>query len=227
MPKLQTNPQRRHRYEMIARAEGDQCIVCYVEKGVRRGPPAVRLEIDHADNNQANWSWGNLHLVCHQHNCVLRQLPPDEHISLLQSHSDQLERERERNNLPTWKTLLKERVPYEAGSPEMQANRSFEPRWVKYAHQCLQENGSAKKKEIISGGAAYAHCSIQTSTNYLTKYTSPISPFMETVDDDGDKIIVYREIRRQLRLKSENPSSPGTERNDTAKHDGHVGQENH
>lgn len=192
MPKYQTNSQRQYRYEMIAKAEGDRCIVCWVERRVRKGPPGVKLEIDHADSNPANWSWRNLHLVCHKDNCRLRQLPESKHLKLIQSYSDQLERERERENLPTWKTALKDDLPYETGSPEMQANKKFEPRWLRYVHGVVKKQGSVGKKELISGGAAYSHCSIQTSTNYLTKYTSPISPFMETLDDDGNKIIVYR-----------------------------------
>lgn len=203
MPKLQTNAQRRYRYDMIARAEGEQCLMCHIEKFVRRSRLTGKLEIDHADSDQTNWSWSNLHLVCHKHNCILRNLSPRQHLTLMRGYSDQLERERERENLPTWKTVLKDQVPYETGSPEMQANRNFEKRWLRYAHQSLLDNGSVKKKELISGGSAFSNCSIQTSTNYLTKYTSPISVFQETMDSDGDKIIVYRELK--LRLPSPSP----------------------
>ena len=94
MAKYQTNNQRQYRYQMIAKAEGEQCICCWAEGKVRRSPPTVKLEIDHADGDRSNWSWSNLHLVCHQHNCKLRELPANKHISLLITYSDQVERER-------------------------------------------------------------------------------------------------------------------------------------
>lgn len=192
MPKYQTTAQRQHRYQMIARAEGERCIICFIEKRKIKKPPNVKLEIDHADSNPTNWSWRNLHLVCHRCNCKMRQLPAKKHIKFMRDYSDQLERERERENLPTWKTVLKEELPYETGSPEMQANKNFEPQWLRYVHNEVRSRGTVPRKEIISGGAAYSHCSIQTSTNYLTKYTSPISPFMEALDEDGNKVIRYR-----------------------------------
>jgi hypothetical protein len=207
MPKLQTKPQRKYRYEMIAKAEGEQCLACYMESGKRRGPPKTVLQIDHADNDDTNWSWGNIHLLCRNHNCKYRG---QNHIRLFQSYSDQLERERERENFPTWKTVLKDEIPYDNASAEMQANKIYEPRWKRYVHKTVREQGSPMKKEIISGGAAYSHCSIQTSTNYLTKYTSPISPFKETTDEDGNKVIVYREdrIKKMITLPKPKTEKP-------------------
>jgi len=178
---------------MIAKAEGERCIVCWIERRVRRGPPGVKLEIDHADSNPENWSWGNLHLVCHKDNCKLRQLPSNEHLRLLRSYSDQLERERERENLPTWKTLFKDEIPYEYGPPEMRANKIFLKRWLFRVHQILREEGSERKKDLVSRAAHFAKCSKQTSTNYLEVYTSIDSPFMETTDNDGNLIITYRQ----------------------------------
>jgi len=197
MPKTQTNTQRKSKYEMIARAEGEQCIVCHIEHFVRRSRPAGKLEIDHADNNETNWNWSNLHLVCHKHNCVLREMSPRRHISLLREYSSQVEKERERENLPTRKTLLKDMIPYQDGSPEMKANRTYEKVWLTEAHRTVREgNGSAFKKDVISNGAARSGCSIQVSQyNYLVKYTAPISVFRETEDEDGNKIIVYRELK--------------------------------
>lgn len=193
MPSYQTKSQRQYRYEMIARAEGEQCILCYIEKGVRRGPPQAKLIIEHSDNNQSNWSWSNLHLACYSHNKKLEKLNVQEKIKLFQGYSDQLERERERENLPTWKTVLKDELPYDSGSPEMQANKKFEPRWLRYVHGVIRQYGSQGRKEIISAAAAFCNCSIQTSSNYYTKHTSQISPFMETYDEDGNKIIKYRD----------------------------------
>ena len=119
MPKYQTKPQRSWRYEKVAKAEGEQCLACKIEKGIRRGPPGARLVVEHADNNPRNWAWSNLHLSCYSHNKRFEELEVHEKISLLRSYGDQLEKEREREGLPTWRTVLKDELPYEGGSPEM------------------------------------------------------------------------------------------------------------
>ena len=193
MAKYQTTPQRQYRYGMIAKAEGERCIICWVEKKVRRGPPNVRLEIDHADGDPMNWNWENLHLVCHRDNCKLRDMPIKARVTMLRSYSDQVERERERENLPTWKTILKDAIPYEYGPPEMRANKVFLKRWLLRVHQIMKEEGSEKKKDLIARAAHYAKCSKQTSTNYLEVYTSIDSPFMESSDSEGNVIITYRQ----------------------------------
>jgi len=194
MPKYQTNAQRHYRYERIAKAEGEQCIVCWIEKKVRRGPPSVKLEIDHADGNKENWSWDNLHLVCHRDNCRLREMTVKAKVTMLRTYSDQLERERERENLPTWKTLDKEDSDYRSGPPEMKANSRYEPKWLNFIHGQLKADGSILREDAISGGAHYSGCAVQTSRNYLTKHTSPWSCFKEKVDSSGNKVIVYRNL---------------------------------
>ena len=195
MGKYQTSAQRQYRYQRIAEAEGDRCIICWVEKGVRKGPPSTRLEIDHADGDPTNWSWGNLHLVCHRDNCRLREMPLKARVTTLRSYSDQVERERERENKPTWATILKDEIPYEYGPPEMRANKVFLKRWLFRVHQILKEEGSEKKKDLIARSAHFAKCSKQTSTNYLEVYASIDGPFLEIMDNDGSLIITYRQKR--------------------------------
>jgi len=192
MPHYQTKTQRQYRYDMIAKAEGEQCLVCYIEKGIRRGPPKSKLIIEHSDNDHTNWSWNNLHLACYSHNKTLEKLNVQEKIKLLAAYTDQLERERERENLPTWKTLVKEEIPYEYGPPEMRASKVFLKRWLVRVHEIIREEGTEKKKDLINRAAHFAGCSKQTSTNYLEVYTSLDSPFMETTDSDGNAIITYR-----------------------------------
>jgi len=119
-------------------------------------------------------------------------MPLKARVTMLCDYSDQLERERERENLPTWKTLLKDEIPYEYGPPEMRANKVFLKRWLFRVHQILAEEGSEKKKDLISRAAHFSKCSKQTSTNYLEVYTSVDSPFMESTDNDGNLIICYR-----------------------------------
>jgi len=192
MPKLQTNRQRKIRYETIARAEGDQCLICWIEDRVRRGPPRKKLIIEHADNDETNWSWSNLHLCCYSHNKKMEQLTSEAKKKLIRGYSDQLERERERAGLPTWGDVLKDMIPYESGSPEMKAHKRFERIWLRWVRQQLNRHGSYDKRELLREAAKVSRCSIQTSRNYLEKYTSELEgPFKETFDDDGEKIITY------------------------------------
>jgi hypothetical protein len=206
MPKIQTKAQRRGLYEIIAKAEGEQCLVHKIEKGIRVGPPRRRLVIEHSDNNEKNWAWGNIHLACYSCNKKLEKLNVHDKISLLRSYSDQLEREREREGLPTWKTVLRDAIPYEDGSPEMQARRRYEPRWERYALKKIKENGSILRKDLIAGGAKYSGCATNTSINYLIRHTGPEGPLKEDYDDDGNKIIRFLENPRLniVRMFSDN-----------------------
>lgn len=194
MPKYQTTAQRAYRYDMIAKAEGEQCLVCYFERGKR--PSRGKLIIEHADNNPKNWAWGNLHLCCYAHNKLLEQCPVEEKISRLKTYSDHLERERERENLPTWKTVLKDELSYDGASTEIQLSRKYRARWLRYAHHRIKEDGAVRKKELILAAAKYSGCSKQTSTNYLEVETANVedAPFQETLDDDGEVVIVYRRL---------------------------------
>lgn len=192
MPKYQTTAQRKKRYDTISRAEGDMCIVCWIERRVKRSPPRYKLEIDHADGDHTNWSWENLHLVCHSCNCRLREIQVKTRVTMLREYSDQVKRERERSNLTTWDTVIREQLHYESGSPEMKANQVFIKRWLTRVHEILSEEGSEKKKDLITRAAHFANCSKQTSTNYLEVYSSIDGPFMETTDDNGNLVIKYR-----------------------------------
>lgn len=192
MGKYQTKAQRKDRYEKIAAAEGEQCLICYIEKGIRKGPPKAKLILEHSDNNPQNWEWPNVHLACYSCNKRLEKLNVRDKIAMIRRYSDQLERDRERENLPTRKTILKDEIPYDLGPPEMRAHKVFFKKWLFRVHQILREEGSEKKKDLIARAAHYAKCSKQTSTNYLEVYTSIDSPFMETMDGEGNVIITYR-----------------------------------
>lgn len=192
MPKIQTTPQRRYRYEIIAKAEGEQCLACKIEKGIRRGPPRNRLVIEHADNDESNWAWGNIHLICYSHNKKFEKIPVKDKISLLQAYSDQNLRERERENLSTWETVFKDMLPYEQGSLECQLSKRYIKRWRQYVSQTIKQEGSYDKRMLIRNAGKYAGCSLQTSRNYLELDTSEEGPYREKIDDEGNVIIEFK-----------------------------------
>jgi hypothetical protein len=200
MGKIQTNAQRHARYEIIAKAEGEQCLPCKIEKGRRVGPPKNRLVIEHADNNQKNWDFGNLHFSCYSHNKKMEKLTVHDKILQLRAYSDQLEKERQRENLPTWKDVLKDLVGYENGSIEMQATKIFLPKWMKFVHDQLEQYKSLNRKYITLAAAQKVGCSKQTSINYMEVQTAPPDgPFKEQTDGEGNKIIVFRyEVKGSL-----------------------------
>jgi hypothetical protein len=178
-------------YNFIAKSEGEYCLICFVEKGDKRGPPAIRLQIDHADCNPSNWSPENLHLLCQTHNLALRKKTISEHRQLILEYSAKNVCARARKNFHTPTTTAKELIDYTSASPEMQANSLFEQRWSDFIHEWVRSNGSIPKKEAIYGGAAIAGCSPSTTERYLGKYTSSMGCFKESRDSSGAKIIIY------------------------------------
>ena len=113
----------------------------------------------------------------------------------MKQYSDQRERERERENLPTRSSVLKEQTDYEGASTEIQLNRIYYPRWLRYVISRIEEEGSVEKKGLILSAAKKAGCSKQTSTNYLEVETSEEGMFREFINEDGVKMITFREER--------------------------------
>jgi len=211
MGKIQTNAQHKFRYETIAKAEGEQCIVCWIEKHRHVKPPKRKLVIEHADNDQTNWAWTNLHLVCYSHNKKMERLSRARKIATLRAYGDQLERERERENLPTWNTVLSGMVPVETGCTVVQLRRMYERKWLDYAHQLLAERITVGRKEFIASAAKKAGCSKQTSTNYYEVHTSAEGTFQEALDGDGNPSIMFRALP-VLRVNSALKASRATKR---------------
>ena len=193
MPNRFQIAQHKLAYEFIAKSDGEYCLACFVEKGVRRGPPAIKLQIDHADNNPSNWSPTNLHLLCQTHNLEMRKKTSFEHKKLIEEYSAKNVCARARENLHTPTTTAKDIVDYTSASPEMQANSIFEQRWLDFMHGWIKANGSIPKSEAINGGAATAGCNPSTTSRYLAKYcSSACCCFKEARDSTGGKVIVYR-----------------------------------
>ncbi|MFC1942846.1 hypothetical protein ACFLWU_06510, partial [Chloroflexota bacterium] len=180
-------------YEFIAERDGEFCLICFIEKHIKRGPPAIKLQIDHADGNPKNWSPDNLHLLCQAHNLEMRKKTSIEHKRLISEYSAVIVCVRARENLHTPTQTAKAIVDYTSASPEMQANSIFEQPWLDFMHGWLGANGSIPKKEAIYGGAAAIGCSPATTERYLGKYTSSMGCFKESKDNTGARIIVYND----------------------------------
>jgi len=98
----------RHEYidDLITRAEGDFCLVCYFERGIRRrdihrkdGTIRKRIILEHADNDPSNNALGvdgNVHHVCRSCNKKLESLKIRDKVKKIRGYSVLLERERER-----------------------------------------------------------------------------------------------------------------------------------
>ena len=181
-------------YDFIIKRDGEYCLVCFIENGIKRGPPTIKLQIDHADNNPRNWSSTNLHLLCQKHNLKMRNKPLVEHKRLIEDYSAKNECVRARENHYIATMIAKEQVDYASGSPEMQANSIYEQRWLDFMHEWIGVNGSIPRYEAIYSGSAAVDCSPSTTTRYLAKYSSSFGCFQESRDSAGVKIIVYRPI---------------------------------
>ena len=181
-------------YDFISKRDGEYCLACFIEKGIKHSPPAIKLQIDHADNNPGNWSSTNLHLLCQTQNNLLRKLTTNDHKRIIERYSAVNECVRAQNNYHSPTITAREQVDYAAGSTEMQAAGLYEPRWLNFMNEWLNVNGSIPKSEAINGGAAAAGCSTTTTARYLAKYSSSFGCFKESSDSTGDKIILHRPI---------------------------------
>ena len=146
MPKRYTPKVYETLYRFIAARDGERCLVC------GRTPPAVRLQIDHADNNPMNWAPDNLHLLCQRCNDRKRSLTTREQVKLVRHYSALRVREREREigekNIPEVRDL----IDYRSGSTEMAANSHYEPLYRDFVIEVLRKQGQAEKNQIGEPG---------------------------------------------------------------------------
>jgi hypothetical protein len=198
MPNRFQIAQHKLAYGFIAKTDGEYCLACFIEKGIKRSPPSIKLQIDHADSNPSNWSPDNLHFLCQTHNLKMKKLTSNEHKKLIETYSAKNERVRERDIFSTPTTIAKELVDYTSGSPEMQANSIFEQKWLDFMHGWIRANGSIPKEESINSGALIAGCNPITTSRYLSKYTSSLSCFKVARDSTGAKVVTYRELETKI-----------------------------
>jgi len=175
-------------YKFIAARDGEYCL----DPSCKRKPPAVKLQIDHADNNPSNWDPENLHLLCQKHNLEMRQKTAAEHGRLVREYSAKNEREREKARGRESTGIVKEMVDFRAGSPEMKANSYYEIRYREWIFRIMREQGFIIKADEINSGAEVVGCSPLTTSRYLAKLTSSVGTLKETRDATGTIVIAFR-----------------------------------
>ena len=192
MPNRFQSSQRNAIYPFIAERDGEYCIACFIEKGFRRGPGSVKLEIDHADGNKHNWDPRNLHLLCKTHNLKYRSLSSRAHVSLLAGYSAVNVSVCVKNN--EYKSATKRAVSYSEGSPEMKVNSIAESNWLNYMHSMIDQDGSITIDDSVKAGAIAADdVCIQTTGRYLAKHSSSLGRFQIKVQN-GSKRVYFREF---------------------------------
>jgi len=173
-------------YRFIAARDGEHCLSC------NKKPPAIKLTIDHADNNPENWDPENLHLLCQKHNLELRGKPAGEHKRLIRAYSANNERERARERGRENTNVVKDLVDFRNASPEMKANSYYETQYREWVLTVIREQRFITKVEAVNSGAEVVGCSPLTANRYLAKLTSSVGPLRESKDATGTVIISFR-----------------------------------
>jgi len=179
-------------YKFIAARDGEYCLAC------GKKPPAIKLQIDHADNNPDNWDPDNLHLVCRQDNIKLRQMSIAEHRKWIEKYSAKnvCVRARERGRESTHR--IKELVEYREATPEMKANSYFETQFREWLMAVLRENRFILKKEAIYSGAEVVGCNPTTIVRYLGKLTSSAGNLKESRDATGAMVVTFKQPAKSI-----------------------------
>ena len=74
----------------------------------------------------------------------------------------------------------------------MQANLLYEVPFRRWLMHTVTTEGSYDRKTAIAEGAERVGCSIQTTTKYLAKLTSPAGPLTEIKDALGHRVLVLK-----------------------------------
>jgi len=156
---------RRERFwirQFLIQRDGQKCLEC--------GGTPYTLDIDHIDGNPTNDSPSNLRLLC-------RSCNTSRHIRKAQGIVSFLEREGESasQGLPSSDptSVLKAKVNYSIGSPEMQVNDAVETAFRNWAFALLLSKGQYPQEDLIVDGAERTGASINAMRNYVKKMCSP------------------------------------------------------
>ena len=186
MAKRYQNRERQIIYKFLVDRDGERCFVCPGK------PPKFKLEIDHADNNPKNDDPDNLHLLCRNHNLIMRQKTIRSHKAYLKRYGAVREREREKNGTSSSTHRVRAMVDFSVGSQEMKANSHYERQYREWLLKYLIQYKVIDRKEAANCGAEIVGCSQTTTGRYLDKLTSAVGPLKETINTAGLKIIIFK-----------------------------------
>lgn len=190
MPNRMQVNQQRLAYAFISQRDGEYCLSCFYNYGLRRGPPDISLEIDHADGDPSNWHPDNLHLLCDQCNRDFRGMSSDKHRTILRIYGAKNARARvsEMERDPTG--MAKCDIDFVSGSTATKLNRRYEPRFRDFALEVVERYGKVTFEELRNSGAEHAGCSITTAERYLIKMCSATGIFRKYQDEPTGNVIV-------------------------------------
>ena len=187
----------------LVERDGPKCSQCGRDPG-----PEGRLDIDHRDGNPTNHTPSNLRLLCRSCNTINA-------VRRRQGIGTLWEREGELGQgsvLPSTDptVLLKSKVNYSSGSPEMQVNDEAETEFRNWAVALLIGKGEYPVEDLIADGAERTGASVNAIRNYLKKLCSPSYGSLETFKFAG-RGRTHIKIKAQLRKAISNGDRTPTE----------------
>ena len=167
-------------------------------------------DIHHIDHDPSNNQFSNRCLLCKTCNRS-RNDRPDASMNLLIGQPGKMvglhvqnsravppERKREITNgyahldyLPPGR--VQAIVSYRSGSPEMQANHFFKPRYQQWLTEQI-EQGPITKQEAIDAGAFVVQCNVQTAGRLLRPLVSGQGPFELVKDYEGTEYVQIKPV---------------------------------
>ena len=159
---------RRWVYLYLRERDGPACSIC------GKNEANINLEIHHIDGNPCNSDPLNLRLLCHS--CNIKTEIKRNKNSRSKHHGVIVERGRKKLDATS---KIKDKVDYQKGSAEMQANDYFELAFRNWLIAYIIIHKAITKDEAIASGAEITGASINACRNYLLKFKSEAGPGYE------------------------------------------------
>lgn len=168
-------PKRKKIYEFLVRRDGERCFI--------GGEPGVSdtLIIDHWDNNSANNSRKNLHLLCRSMNGIKNPRRAGQASQKLSSECVRVSEISSGNLVENIRTY----------SAEFVRNSGSEPTFRHWLFANIVRLGKLALTDVINAGAEISHCSQLSIQRYVAKISSKVGLY-RVVGEGSQK---YLELR--------------------------------
>jgi len=150
---------RKKLYKLIANRDGEICKFC------QKGPPLVKLVIDHIDNDNKNNNLQNMQLVCRRCN-YLKNPRSNRPVNLCVSSNDSIA-----------------------------INRSKEPRFREYVYLRLNIKGTLEYDDVVNSAAEFLGVSPETTKRYLRKMCSKQGKLEMFMDWDSFNLVYAKRVK--------------------------------